>query len=61
MADGAVDVAIDFGPDRLAIDRALESFCDRDLGGLQPRVADAIRNSQMGEGKRLRGILLLRS
>ena len=61
MADQAVDVAIDFGPDRIAIDRALESFCDRYLGGLQPRVADAIRYSLMGEGKRLRGILFLRA
>src|SRR5690349_5633977 len=61
MADGAVDVAVDFGPDRLAIDRALESFCDHYLEGLQSRVADAIRYSLMGEGKRLRGILFLRA
>jgi len=61
MADGAVAVAIDFGPDRVAIDRALESFCERYLRGLQSRVADAIRYSLMGEGKRLRGILFLRA
>jgi geranylgeranyl pyrophosphate synthase len=61
MADQVVDVAVDFGPDRVAIDRALESFCDRYLGGLQSRVADAIRYSLMGEGKRLRGILFLRA
>ena len=61
MADQALDVAIDFGPDRMAIDRALESFCDRYLGGLEPPVADAIRYSLMGEGKRLRGILFLRA
>jgi len=61
MADQAVDVAVDFGPDRAAIDRALESFCDRYLGGLVPIVADAIRYSLMGEGKRLRGILFLRA
>ena len=61
MTDQAVDVAVDFGPDRAAIDRALESFCDRYLGGLQPPVADAIRYSLMGEGKRLRGILFLRA
>ena len=48
MADQAVDVAIDFGPDRLAIDRALETFCDRYLGGLESPVADAIRYSLMG-------------
>jgi geranylgeranyl pyrophosphate synthase len=61
MTDQVVDVAVDFGPDRVAIDRALESFCDRYLGGLQVRVADAIRYSLMGEGKRLRGILFLRA
>jgi geranylgeranyl pyrophosphate synthase len=61
MADQAVDVAIDFGPDRLAIDRALETFCGRYLGELESPVADAIRYSLMGEGKRLRGILFLRA
>jgi len=61
MADQAVDVAIDFAPDRVAIDRALESFCDRYLGSVQRPVADAIRYSLMGEGKRLRGILFLRA
>jgi len=61
MADQAVDVAIDFGPDRLAIDRALDTFCDRYLGVLESPVADAIRYSLMGEGKRLRGILFLRA
>jgi geranylgeranyl diphosphate synthase type II len=61
MADQAVDVAVDFGPDRAAIDGALESFCDRYLGELHGSVADAIRYSLMGEGKRLRGILFLRA
>jgi geranylgeranyl pyrophosphate synthase len=61
MADQAVDVAVDFGPDRAAIDRALESFCDHYLDGLARPVGDAIRYSLMGEGKRLRGILFLRA
>jgi len=61
MADQAVDVAVDFGPDRAAIDGALVSFCDRYLRDIQPPVADAIRYSLMGEGKRLRGILFLRA
>jgi geranylgeranyl pyrophosphate synthase len=61
MADQALDVAIDFGPDRAAIDRALESFCDRSLASLAAPVGDAIRYSLMGEGKRLRGILFLRA
>jgi geranylgeranyl pyrophosphate synthase len=61
MADTAVDVAVDFGPDRAAIDRALAGFCERYLGEVRPPVADAIRYSLMGEGKRLRGILFLRA
>jgi hypothetical protein len=42
MADQAVDVAVDFGPDRAAIDGVLVSFCDRYLGRIQPPVAEAI-------------------
>jgi geranylgeranyl diphosphate synthase type II len=61
MADVALDVAIDFGPDRAAIDRALVSFCERYLTALRSPVSDAIRYSLMGEGKRLRGILFLRA
>jgi len=61
MADVALDVAIDFGPDRAAIDRALESFCDRHLAELAAPVAEAIHYSLTGEGKRLRGILFLRA
>ena len=61
MADVALDVAIDFGPDRAAIDRALLSFCERYLAALRSPVAEAIRYSLMGEGKRLRGILFLRA
>jgi geranylgeranyl diphosphate synthase type II len=61
MADVVLDVAIDFGPDRAAIDRALESFCDRHLAAVTSPVADAIRYSLTGGGKRLRGILFLRA
>ena len=61
MADVALDVAIDFAPDRAAIDRALVSFCERHLVGLASPVGDAIRYSLTGEGKRLRGILFLRA
>jgi geranylgeranyl pyrophosphate synthase len=61
MVDLALDVAIDFGPDRAAIDRALESFCDRHLAALAAPVAEAIHYSLTGEGKRLRGILFLRA
>src|SRR3954466_9881922 len=61
MADVALDVAVDFGPDRPWFDRAAEAFCDRHLGALASPVADAIRYSLAGEGKRLRGILFLRA
>src|SRR5687768_10159435 len=61
MADQMVDVAVDFGPDRAAIDRALAAFCDRYLHVVPVAVGEAIRYSLMGEGKRLRGILFLRA
>ena len=61
MADQMVDVAVDFGPDRAAIDRALAAFCDRYLHVVPVPVGEAIRYSLMGEGKRLRGILFLRA
>jgi geranylgeranyl diphosphate synthase, type II len=61
MVDQTVDVAVDFGRDRAAIDRALASFCDRYLVDVTPPVGEAIRYSLMGEGKRLRGILFLRA
>ena len=60
MADTAMDVAVDFAPDRAAIDRALADVCERYLGDIASPVSDAIRYSLMGEGKRLRGILFLR-
>ena len=44
---------------RAAIDRALEEFCARFLGEMPPAVANAIRYSLLGEGKRLRPVLVL--
>ncbi len=41
------------------MDRALANFCERDLEGLAPTVAAAIRYSLLGEGKRLRAILVM--
>jgi len=61
MADATIGVAVDFGPDRAEIDRALAGFCERYLQGVPGPVADAIRYSLLGEGKRLRGILFLRA
>ena len=61
MADLALDVAIDVGADRAAIDRALATFCDRYLHGVATGVADAIQYALTGGGKRLRGLLFLRA
>ncbi|HEX6533196.1 MAG TPA: farnesyl diphosphate synthase [Gemmatimonadaceae bacterium] len=48
-----------FAADRAAVDAALAALCDRALGALPPAVADAIRYSILGEGKRLRPLLVL--
>jgi geranylgeranyl pyrophosphate synthase len=48
-----------FGDDRAAVQQALEQFCARWLGDLAPLTAEAIRYALLGEGKRLRAILLL--
>jgi geranylgeranyl pyrophosphate synthase len=61
MTDTAIDAAVDFAPDRAAIDRALSDFCERYLHDVATPVSDAIRYSLTGEGKRLRGILFLRA
>ena len=53
------DHAVDFTAGRAAIGDALAGFCDRYLQGIEPCVADAIRYSLTGEGKRMRGILFL--
>jgi geranylgeranyl pyrophosphate synthase len=45
--------------DRVAIDRALESLCDRYTAALGIPAADAVRYSLLGGGKRLRGLLFL--
>lgn len=45
--------------ERAAIDEALDALCRRHLAGVDGVVADAIRYSLGGAGKRLRGVLLL--
>jgi geranylgeranyl pyrophosphate synthase len=45
--------------DRAAVDCALDGFCCDFLGGMQSAVADAMRYSLRGEGKRLRAVLLI--
>lgn len=47
------------GQARAAIDARLEEFCVRFLEGLDAPVAAAIRYSLLGEGKRLRPVLVL--
>ena len=44
---------------RAAIDHSLEEFCAHFLGDMPPVVANAIRYSLLGEGKRLRPVLVL--
>lgn len=48
-----------FAADRVAVQRALDTFCARWLNHLSPRTAEAVRYALLGEGKRLRAILLL--
>ena len=47
------------GDARAAIDAALEEFCGRFLDRLERPVAEAVRYSLLGEGKRLRPVLVL--
>jgi len=51
--------AVSFHGDRVSVQQALDGFCARWLGDLSPLTAEAIRYSLLGEGKRLRAILLL--
>jgi geranylgeranyl pyrophosphate synthase len=44
--------------DRRAIDDVLAEFCATELGGIEPRVAEAIAYSLLGGGKRLRAMLV---
>ena len=44
--------------DRRAIDDTLAGFCATELGRIEPRVAEAIRYSLLGGGKRLRAMLV---
>ncbi len=44
---------------RVEVDRALTDICVRGLADVAPPVRDAIQYSLLGEGKRMRGVLLL--
>ncbi len=50
---------VDWTTQRSAIDGELAGLCDRFGAELGPRLADAVRYSLLGGGKRLRGLLLL--
>ncbi len=50
---------VDWTTQRSAIDRELAALCDRFAGDLGPRLAETVRYSLLGGGKRLRGLLLL--
>ncbi|HEX7121239.1 MAG TPA: farnesyl diphosphate synthase [Gemmatimonadaceae bacterium] len=54
------DEVVDPWPrERAAIDAALARLCDTALDQLEPNARDAIRYGLLGEGKRLRGLLVL--
>ena len=60
MAEVAVrDDSALFAAQRLSVGRSLVALCDRSLGAVSPSVAEAIRYSLLGEGKRMRGTLFL--
>lgn len=48
-----------FARAQAAIDAALARFAERHLGALRGAVGDAIRYSLLGQGKRMRGIMLM--
>jgi geranylgeranyl diphosphate synthase, type II len=48
-----------FRVERSAVQRALDAFCAKWLGDIAPLTAEAIRYALLGEGKRLRAILLI--
>lgn len=48
-----------FAAERVLVQQALDAFCVRWLSDIAPLTAEAIRYSLLGEGKRLRAILLL--
>jgi geranylgeranyl pyrophosphate synthase len=53
------EMSLSFTAERAAVQQALDGFCARWLAGIAPLTAEAIRYALLGEGKRLRAILLL--
>ena len=54
----ATSAAPDFSAERAQVARALDAFCQCYLHGVEGPVAEAIQYSIMGEGKRLRAVLV---
>ena|SRR5665647_428968 len=54
----ATSTVPDFSAERAQLARSLDAFCDHYLRGVDEDVARAIRYSILGEGKRLRAILV---
>ncbi|BAH38909.1 geranyltranstransferase [Gemmatimonas aurantiaca T-27] len=50
---------VSFSAERAAIQHALDGVCRRWLSALAPATAEAVRYALLGEGKRLRAILLI--
>lgn len=53
------DTSRSFAAERVAVQRALDGFCARWLEDVAPLTAEAVRYALLGEGKRLRAVLLL--
>lgn len=61
VTTGVDPVCVDWSADRARVDAALCALCDQYVAPLPRPVADAIRYSLLGGGKRLRPILMLAS
>jgi geranylgeranyl diphosphate synthase, type II len=58
VGDGGPDGLAALAGERAAVDHALAGLCAEAREFFSPRVADAVRYSLLGEGKRLRGFLV---
>jgi geranylgeranyl pyrophosphate synthase len=58
-APAVADEGAPYVAERVSVQRALDGFCARWLSEVSPLTGEAIRYALLGEGKRLRAILLL--
>lgn len=54
----ATSAVPDFSVERARVARSLDAFCEQYLPGVDAAIAEAVRYSILGEGKRLRAILV---